>query len=200
MPGRSNRMTVVLAVCLQLNFTPSASQYRLMRGMPVPYCSIIPEWKSVCAMPGLRCLRPPSAPASGFLERRPRGRAPGSPLDEVHADVDLDCGVRGVVAMGQRVGDGLAYAPLGISEISRRCIPGSPNTNLRLMLDTAKNSALLSGWISGRPSCWRFGLGRAEARCEVRVGDGLAWQCLLTCLSSRLVGGLYQSVMDSSIW
>ena len=26
------------------------------------------------------------------------------------------------------------------------------------------------------------------------------WQCLLTCLSSRLVGGLYQSVMDSSIW
>ena len=79
-------------------------------------------------------------------------------------------------------------------------MPGSPNTNLRLMLDAAKNSALLSGWISGRPFCWRFGLGRAEARCEVRVGDGLAWQCLVTCLSSRLIGGLYQSVMDSSIW
>ena len=95
-------------------------------------------------------------------------------LDEVHIDVDLDGGARGVVAMAQRVGDGLAHGLLGISEISRRCIPGSPNMNLRLMLDTAKNSALLSGWISGRPSCWRFGLGRAEARCEVRVGDGLA--------------------------
>ena len=79
-------------------------------------------------------------------------------------------------------------------------MPGSTDTNLRLMLDTTKNSALLSSWISGRSSCWRFGLGRAEARCEVRVGDGLAWQCLVTCLSSRLIGGLYQSVMDSSIW
>ena len=63
-----------------------------------------------------------------------------------------------------------------------------------------EDSALLSSWISGRSSCWRFGLGRAEARCEVRVGDGLAWQCFVTCLPSKLIGGLYQSVMDSSIW
>ena len=28
----------------------------------------------------------------------------------------------------------------------------------------------------------------------------LPWQHLVTCLSSRLIGGLYQSVMDSSIW
>lgn len=40
----------------------------------------------------------------------PSGKRPGLiPLDEVHVDVDLDCGVRGVVAMGQRVGDGLAH-------------------------------------------------------------------------------------------
>lgn len=26
------------------------------------------------------------------------------------------------------------------------------------------------------------------------------WQRLVTCLPSRLIGGLYQSVMDSSIW
>lgn len=26
------------------------------------------------------------------------------------------------------------------------------------------------------------------------------WQCLVTCLPSKLIGGLYQSVMDSSIW
>lgn len=30
-------------------------------------------------------------------------------LDEAHVGVDLDCGVRGVVAMAQRVGDGLAH-------------------------------------------------------------------------------------------
>lgn len=26
------------------------------------------------------------------------------------------------------------------------------------------------------------------------------WQCFVTCLPSKLIGGLYQSVMDSSIW
>lgn len=60
-------------------------------------------------MPGLRCLRPPSAPARWFSGAPLSGRDPGSPLDEVHVDVDLDCGVRGAVAMGQRVGDGLAH-------------------------------------------------------------------------------------------
>ena len=61
-------------------------------------------------MPGLRCLRPPSAPARWFSGASPSGKRPGlTPLDEVHVDVDLDCGVRGVVAMGQRVGDGLAH-------------------------------------------------------------------------------------------
>lgn len=35
--------------------------------------------------------------------------ARGHHLDEVHIDVDLDGGARGVVAMAQRVGDGLAH-------------------------------------------------------------------------------------------
>ena len=62
-PGRSKRITVELTFCRWLNATPAASHALLMRGMPVPYCSIMPERKSTCAMFGLRCLK---SPPDGF--------------------------------------------------------------------------------------------------------------------------------------
>ena len=39
-PGRSKRTTVEVTVCSKRNATPAASHASLMRGMPVPYCSM----------------------------------------------------------------------------------------------------------------------------------------------------------------
>ncbi len=52
-PGRSKTTTVLLTVCSKRNLTPAASQASLMRGMPVPYCSMTPARNRVRAIGGV---------------------------------------------------------------------------------------------------------------------------------------------------